>query len=106
MTVETRRVWTRANVLPLAAGTFLLAGAACWLWARLGNRPNAGAIRDGVWYAGLLLTGVPVVVRTLMQAARGHLATDLVAALAVGCLLYTSDAADEEDSVDLGGRRI
>src|SRR5664279_6488074 len=84
MTVETRRVWTRANVLPLAAGTFLLAGAACWLWARLGNRPNAGAIRDGVWYAGLLLTGVPVVVRTLMQAARGHLATDLVAALAVG----------------------
>src|SRR5665648_1252037 len=22
----------------------------------------------------------------------------------VGCLLYTSDAADEEDSVDLGGR--
>ena len=22
------------------------------------------------------------------------------------CLLYTSDAADEEDSVDLGGRRI
>ena len=22
-----------------------------------------------------------------------------------GCLLYTSDAADEEDSVDLGGRR-
>src|SRR5674536_219501 len=25
---------------------------------------------------------------------------------AVPCLLYTSDAADEEDSVDLGGRRI
>ena len=24
----------------------------------------------------------------------------------MGCLLYTSDAADEEDSVDLGGRRI
>eukprot|EP00658_Telonema_sp_P-2_P015786 TRINITY_DN16094_c0_g1_i4.p3 TRINITY_DN16094_c0_g1~~TRINITY_DN16094_c0_g1_i4.p3 ORF type:complete len:109 (+),score=14.39 TRINITY_DN16094_c0_g1_i4:671-997(+) len=24
----------------------------------------------------------------------------------VNCLLYTSDAADEEDSVDLGGRRI
>src|SRR5664279_6654629 len=24
----------------------------------------------------------------------------------VRCLLYTSDAADEEDSVDLGGRRI
>src|SRR5664280_53815 len=26
--------------------------------------------------------------------------------LSVPCLLYTSDAADEEDSVDLGGRRI
>src|SRR5665648_696023 len=26
-------------------------------------------------------------------------------ALVVNCLLYTSDAADEEDSVDLGGRR-
>src|SRR5664279_2443673 len=27
-------------------------------------------------------------------------------AWAPDCLLYTSDAADEEDSVDLGGRRI
>ena len=26
--------------------------------------------------------------------------------LRFSCLLYTSDAADEEDSVDLGGRRI
>ena len=26
--------------------------------------------------------------------------------LAEGCLLYTSDAADERSSVDLGGRRI
>src|SRR5664280_539847 len=25
---------------------------------------------------------------------------------AITCLLYTSDAADEEDSVDLGGRRV
>eukprot|EP00658_Telonema_sp_P-2_P012723 TRINITY_DN14840_c0_g3_i3.p1 TRINITY_DN14840_c0_g3~~TRINITY_DN14840_c0_g3_i3.p1 ORF type:complete len:124 (+),score=54.75 TRINITY_DN14840_c0_g3_i3:79-450(+) len=28
------------------------------------------------------------------------------AELSGACLLYTSDAADEEDSVDLGGRRI
>ena len=27
-------------------------------------------------------------------------------AMSKDCLLYTSDAADEEDSVDLGGRRI
>jgi len=26
--------------------------------------------------------------------------------LHMGCLLYTSDAADEEDSVSLGGRRM
>ena len=26
--------------------------------------------------------------------------------MAYGCLLYTSDAADERSSVDLGGRRI
>eukprot|EP00658_Telonema_sp_P-2_P059565 TRINITY_DN4859_c0_g2_i1.p1 TRINITY_DN4859_c0_g2~~TRINITY_DN4859_c0_g2_i1.p1 ORF type:complete len:332 (-),score=79.73 TRINITY_DN4859_c0_g2_i1:7-1002(-) len=29
-----------------------------------------------------------------------------VGVVSMGCLLYTSDAADEEDSVDLGGRRI
>ena len=27
-------------------------------------------------------------------------------AIVIGCLLYTSDAADERSSVDLGGRRI
>ena len=34
-----------------------------------------------------------------MQNGRRLNETDL-------CLLYTSDAADEEDSVELGGRRI
>src|SRR5674536_293681 len=31
---------------------------------------------------------------------------DLFTKHRIDCLLYTSDAADEEDSVDLGGRRI
>src|SRR5664280_3826432 len=31
---------------------------------------------------------------------------DVVTGQSYFCLLYTSDAADEEDSVDLGGRRI
>ena len=79
-----RRIWARANVLPLAAGAFLLAGLACWLWARADARVNATLLRDRVWYAGLLLTGLPVVLRTLAQVARGHLATDLIATLAVG----------------------
>ena len=30
----------------------------------------------------------------------------LLSGLYQGCLLYTSDAADERSSVDLGGRRI
>ena len=30
----------------------------------------------------------------------------LAVALLIACLLYTSDAADERSSVDLGGRRI
>eukprot|EP00658_Telonema_sp_P-2_P060975 TRINITY_DN4974_c0_g1_i2.p3 TRINITY_DN4974_c0_g1~~TRINITY_DN4974_c0_g1_i2.p3 ORF type:complete len:132 (-),score=16.51 TRINITY_DN4974_c0_g1_i2:71-466(-) len=34
---------------------------------------------------------------TALNDAVGHI---------ICCLLYTSDAADEEDSVDLGGRRI
>eukprot|EP00658_Telonema_sp_P-2_P046033 TRINITY_DN34101_c0_g1_i1.p1 TRINITY_DN34101_c0_g1~~TRINITY_DN34101_c0_g1_i1.p1 ORF type:complete len:106 (+),score=36.59 TRINITY_DN34101_c0_g1_i1:99-416(+) len=35
-----------------------------------------------------------------------HDLTCVVTAYLSGCLLYTSDAADEEDSVDLGGRRM
>ena len=30
----------------------------------------------------------------------------LIAKFIISCLLYTSDAADERSSVDLGGRRI
>eukprot|EP00658_Telonema_sp_P-2_P084980 TRINITY_DN9579_c0_g1_i1.p2 TRINITY_DN9579_c0_g1~~TRINITY_DN9579_c0_g1_i1.p2 ORF type:complete len:106 (-),score=17.61 TRINITY_DN9579_c0_g1_i1:49-366(-) len=38
---------------------------------------------------------------------RCHRASSFLPVLCVDtCLLYTSDAADEEDSVDLGGRRI
>ena len=38
--------------------------------------------------------------------SNGYIAGIIGAALSHICLLYTSDAADEEDSVDLGGRRI
>ena len=46
---------------------------------------------------------------TIMQlgGADAHMAAPLCTqCLSHACLLYTSDAADEEDSVDLGGRRI
>ena len=48
-------------------------------------------------------------VRTLGEGGFGRvwLAEDvLIAGRYVACLLYTSDAADERSSVDLGGRRI
>jgi len=53
----------------LAGVTLLLAGTPGW--------PRR------IWFAGLLLTGVPVVWRTLGSAARGHFATDIVATLAI-----------------------
>ena len=36
----------------------------------------------------------------------GKMPSDMPKWMSSTCLLYTSDAADEEDSVDLGGRRI
>ena len=44
------------------------------------------------------------------SAFRLHLSVELLVMVMLGgqgtCLLYTSDAADERSSVDLGGRRI
>ena len=46
------------------------------------------------------------VVPLLIVIAMGAMATRTVVAMKDTCLLYTSDAADERSSVDLGGRRI
>eukprot|EP00658_Telonema_sp_P-2_P069039 TRINITY_DN58096_c0_g1_i3.p1 TRINITY_DN58096_c0_g1~~TRINITY_DN58096_c0_g1_i3.p1 ORF type:complete len:196 (+),score=41.16 TRINITY_DN58096_c0_g1_i3:57-644(+) len=40
------------------------------------------------------------------RAIPGSTSSMFAASVGAACLLYTSDAADEEDSVDLGGRRI
>ncbi len=81
----------RASLLPAAAGGFLLVGALAWLSERVGGR---GALSDRVWYAGLLLTGVPVVLKALREIGRGHFATDLVAMLAVlGALILDEPLA-------------
>ena len=67
---------------PVAAMLFAVAGSA--LLRIEGETDWAGR----VWMAGLVLTGVPVLVRTLRSVMRGHLATDVVATLAiVGALI-------------------
>ena len=67
----------RAVARPLVTALFALAGAALLLAGTAGVWPWR------IWFAGLLLTGVPVVWRTLGSAARGHFATDIVATLAI-----------------------
>src|SRR5678815_2273816 len=64
----------------------------------LGRRP----LDDGEVSAG------PVLVRPVVQPGRiaERASSQVRHARSVSCLLYTSDAADERSSVDLGGRRI
>lgn len=63
-------------MIPVSALLAILAG----LGLALGARP---ALAQQVWLAGLLPTGVPVVLRTLRGVLRGEFAADLVAALAI-----------------------
>src|SRR5674536_166549 len=77
-------------------------------------------IGEGLLFVGYQVLGVGVqafnivIVAVILAALHGE-RVQLVQALALVsvfrvvnlsfCLLYTSDAADEEDSVDIGGRR-
>src|SRR5664279_2384918 len=54
--------------------------------------------------AGDMLKGILAV--ALYNLLPYYLTNELDRTNLMICLLYTSDAADEEDSVDLGGRRI
>lgn len=67
----------RGAVPPIAALAFLSAGALARLAAPLASTATT------VWMAGLLLTGAPVVWRTLRGALAGRFAADLVASLAI-----------------------
>src|SRR5665648_1121064 len=55
-------------------------------------------------------TSLALIVSETQTAGRGRMRRSFFSPNSSGiymsCLLYTSDAADEEDSVDLGGRRI
>lgn len=70
-----------AFLRPGATLLFIVAGGVLWLFL---HAPQAAGL---VWLAGLLLTGVPVIVSTLLGALRGHFAADLVATLAVGAAI-------------------
>src|SRR6185503_2296599 len=67
----------RVAWLPSFAAAVIVAGLLARLWA-----PGTSWDRD-LWYAGLAVTGTPVVWRTLRGALRGHFAADVVATLAI-----------------------
>jgi heavy metal translocating P-type ATPase len=91
---HSQRFLTLANLLPLAAFAFLCVGAAAWLVLLGVHAANASLIRDRIWYAGLLLTGTPVVWKTIRLVFRGNFASDLIAMLAViGALLLNQPLA-------------
>ena len=69
------RNW-RAWLLPGAALAWLVVGFGVWVVASLD-------VANRVWYVGLAVLGIPVVLQTVRQAFRGQFATDLVATLAV-----------------------
>src|SRR5690242_6615684 len=72
-----RKLFHEADVrLALLTLAFLLAGAVVRFTV-------APATADVVWLVGLVITGAPVVWRTIRSALSGHFATDLVAMLAI-----------------------
>jgi heavy metal translocating P-type ATPase len=66
----------RAALLPAAALLALTAGGIAWM-------RGAATTADAIWGAGLVLTGAPVVWRTLRGMLRGEFAADVVAMLAI-----------------------
>ncbi len=69
--------WTSVPRLPAAALAFLLAGAISPLVV------SADPWRARIWFAGLIVTGIPVAWRTFAGMLRGQFAADVVAMLAI-----------------------
>src|SRR5678815_4828790 len=64
--------------------------------------PQAHMVKRGTPTMGGVLIVSSVLISTLLWSRL----SSLYVWMAIVCLLYTSDAADERSSVDLGGRRI
>lgn len=77
MIEQSKERTARVPILPIITLAFLVAGAMAGLW------DTGRAYRFGIWMVGLVLTGAPLVLRTLRFALRGQFATDLVAMLAI-----------------------
>lgn len=75
--------WWRELVLPMSALAFLLAGATWWVLSHTNDSAVFAARAERVWYFGLVITGLPVVLTGARQAFHGQFATDLVASLSV-----------------------
>src|ERR1035437_6753777 len=69
---------TRSRAILFPAVVLLLIAAGAVVHSALG-----GEASDLVWDAALVLTGAPVVWKTIAAARRGHFATDIVASLAI-----------------------
>src|SRR5664280_2328274 len=68
---------------------------------------RAKRVRMTFRYGGVVVViAVIVLIIVLLTGSTPSTPTAKSATDIKTCLLYTSDAADEEDSVDLGGRRI
>ena len=68
--------------------------------------PGQNIAWDSFWYDGKLIASYT---RERIEYPFKHISPSGITGtptVSKICLLYTSDAADEEDSVDLGGRRI
>src|SRR5664279_3815103 len=102
------------DVVPVQIRGILPANSGCALF--VGNddkvfvinvEPNMGAI------IGMFLRDTPKerplthdLIQSIFKGFAINVERVVITELKNSCLLYTSDAADEEDSVDLGGRRI
>src|SRR5664280_1192058 len=107
--------WGRKNSLwPLTFATrccgieMMAAGAARHDFARFGMEVYRASPRqaDVIVVAGTIVHKMAPVLKRLYDEMSEPKYVVAMGACAISCLLYTSDAADEEDSVDLGGRRI
>eukprot|EP00658_Telonema_sp_P-2_P058849 TRINITY_DN4744_c0_g1_i17.p3 TRINITY_DN4744_c0_g1~~TRINITY_DN4744_c0_g1_i17.p3 ORF type:complete len:105 (+),score=19.77 TRINITY_DN4744_c0_g1_i17:700-1014(+) len=67
---------------------------------------RGGSTTTRSWIADMRRDHVRAAEVSWLQKTPILLFSDFPYSALIPCLLYTSDAADEEDSVDLGGRRI